>query len=100
MSSLGTTLLHVIAVLAGAAGVAYGAANLSKMALLEAQWATPAGKKTCSSNGLKVAASTKTMNQVFMYGGLGLILVAFILAHMGSFGGMGFGMSMMSSRGY
>ena len=94
MSTLGLTLLQIIAVLAGAAGVAFGSSKLGQLSLLESQWSRPNGKKNCTSNGLKVTNSTKVINQVLLYGGLGLILMAFILANFGSFGFRGFSFSM------
>ena len=80
------TMLQVIAVLAGAAGIAIGSSKLGQLTLLESQWSRPNGKKNCTSNGLQVTNTSKTINQAYLYGGIGLILLAFILTHIGNIG--------------
>lgn len=95
--SMGMVLLQVLVVLAGAGSVAYGANRTGQLSVLEYQ---RSNGKNCPNPGVKVTSTTKTINQVFVYGGLGLILMAFILAHMGSFGGFSGGFRRGYGGGY
>lgn len=93
-SRFGATLLQIITVLGGTAGVYMGASKLGQLNLLQTQWGSANGRKYCTSNGMQVSNSTKTKNEVLLYGGLALILLSFILPHIGNFSFRGFGFSM------
>ena len=79
MSSIGSILMHLFVVLAGAAFVWYGSFRLAQIKLLEAQQKDPNGKKYCPTNGVSLTSGSNKFGQAFLYGGFSLIAVTFIL---------------------